>query len=137
MRFRPLLLAAPAALLLSACAGGGLFNRDRPDEFATARAAPLVIPPDFSLQPPRPGEPDTGATAASQQALQALFGGPQPRSAVERNVLQQAEVDRSALGARSVAGDPETRVVSRGALVQTIAALPQGDGPNASVQVPQ
>ena len=137
MRFRPLLLAAPAAMLLSACAGGGLLNRDGPDEFATARAAPLVIPPDFSLQPPRPGEPDTGAATASQQALQALFGGPQPRSAVENNVMQQAEVDRAALGARSVAGDPETRVVSRGALVQTIAALPQGDGQEASVSVPQ
>ena len=137
MRFRPLLIAAPAVLLLSACAGGGLLNRDRPDEFATARAAPLVIPPDFSLQPPRPGEADTGAAGASQQALQALFGGPQPRSAVENNMLQRADVDRATLGARSVAGDPETRVVSRGALIQTIAALPQGDGQEATVQVPQ
>jgi hypothetical protein len=137
MRFRPVLLAASAAMLLSACAGGGLLNRDRPDEFATARAAPLVIPPDFSLQPPRPGEADTGAASAGQQALQALFGGPQPRSAVENNMLRQAEVERSALGARSVAGDPDTRVVSRGALVQTIASLPQGDGQEATVQVPQ
>jgi hypothetical protein len=137
MRFRALAFAAPAALVLSACAGGGFLNRDRPDEFATARAAPLVIPPDFSLQPPRPGEPDTGAGGASQQALQALFGGPQPRSAVENNMLQQAEADRAALGARSVAGDPDTRVVNRGALVQTIAQLPQGDGQEASVQVPQ
>jgi hypothetical protein len=51
--------------------------------------------------------------------------------------MQQAEVDRAALGARSVAGDPETRVVSRGALVQTIAQLPQGDGQEATVSVPQ
>ena len=137
MRFRPLFIAAPAALLLSACASGGLLDRDRPDEFATARAAPLVIPPDFSLQPPRPGEADTGATAASQQALQALFGGPQPRSAVEQRILQQVDANAAALGARSVAGDPETRVVSRGALVQTIASLPQGDGQAATVQVPQ
>ncbi len=137
MRLRALALVAPAALLVSACGGGGLFNRDRPDEFATARAAPLVIPPDFSLQPPRPGEPDTGAANASQQALQALFGGPQPRSAVENNLLQQADAERAALGARSVAGDPDTRVVSRGALVQTIVQLPQGDGAVASVQVPQ
>ena len=31
------------ALGLSACgSGGGLFNRDRPEEFAVSRAAPLV-----------------------------------------------------------------------------------------------
>jgi hypothetical protein len=48
-----------------------------------------------------------------------------------------AGADTSALGARSVAGDPETRVVNRGELVQTIMALPQGDGQEASVQVPQ
>ena len=130
-------IALPAALLVTACAGGGPFGRDRPDEFAVTRAPELVIPPEFNLTPPRPGQADPGASDPRVQALQALFGGPQPRSAVENNMLQQAEVDRAALGARSVAGDPETRVVSRGALVQTIASLPQGDGPVATVQVPQ
>src|SRR3546814_18862876 len=44
------------ALGLSACgSGGGVFNRDRPDEFAVTRAAPLVVPPDFSLVPPQSG----------------------------------------------------------------------------------
>ena len=136
MRLSPLVLAGSAALLLAGCGGGGPFGRERPDEFAVARNAPLVSPPDYALTPPRPGEPEAGADPRGQ-ALQALFGGPQPRSAVERDMLQLAGNDRAALGARSVAGDPQTAVVNRGALVQTIMQLPQGDGQEASVQVPE
>jgi hypothetical protein len=136
MRLSTFVLAGSAALLLAGCAGGGPFGRSRPDEFAVARNAPLVVPPDFNLAPPRPGEPDAGADPRAQ-ALQALFGGPQPRSEIERELLQQVGADRAALGARSVAGDPQTAVVNRGALVQTILQLPQGDGQEASVQVPQ
>jgi hypothetical protein len=136
MRIAPIILAASAAATLAGCAGGGPFNRSRPDEFAVARNAPLVVPPEFALTPPRPGEPDAGATDPRAQALQALFGGPQPRSAVENNLLQVAHADRAALGARSVVGDPQTVVVSRGALVQTMLQLPPGDGQEAAVSVP-
>ena len=136
MRLIPLASAATAILLLAGCGGGGPFGRDRPDEFAVGRNAPLVVPPDFALTPPRPGEADAGADPRAQ-ALQALFGGPQPRSAVERDMLEAAGANRAVLGARSVAGDPETTVVNRGALVQTIIQLPEGDGQEASVSTPQ
>ena len=136
MRLIPLASAATAVLLLAGCGGGGPFGRDRPDEFAVGRNAPLVVPPDFALTPPRPGEADAGADPRAQ-ALQALFGGPQPRSAVERDMLEAAGANRAVLGARSVAGDPETTVVNRGALVQTIIQLPEGDGQEASVSTPQ
>ena len=129
-------VAAGAACLASCGAGGGVFNRDRPDEFAVQRQTPLVVPPDFALTPPRPGEPEVGSQDPRQQALQALFGGPQPRSAVENSLLQVARSDRAALGARSVAGDPRTAVVSRGTLVQTMLQLPQGDGQEAAVSLP-
>ena len=133
-----LVLAVSAATLVAGCAAGGPFGRGRgPDEFAVARNAPLAVPPDFALTPPRPGEADVGTQDPRQQALQALFGGPQPRSAVESSMLQLAHSERAALGARSVAGDPQTAVVSRGTLIQTILQLPQGDGQEASVQVPQ
>jgi DUF3035 family protein len=136
MRIAPFALAASAALILAGCAGGP-FGRGRgPDEFAVARNAPLVVPPDFALTPPRAGEADQGTTDPRAQALQALFGGPQPRSAVENSLLQVAHAERSALGARSVAGDPQTIVVSRGTLVQTMLQLPAGDGQEASVSVP-
>lgn len=136
MRIACALLAGSAALLLAGCGNGGPFGGG-PDEFAVARNQPLVVPPDFALTPPRPGEADGAANDPRGQALQALFGGPQPRSAVESNVLQAAGVDRAALGARSVAGDPRTAVVSRGTLVQTMLQLPQGDGQEAQVVVPQ
>jgi len=54
MRIVKLGLGAGAlALLLAGCAGGGIAGRDRPDEFAVTRNAPLVIPPDYALTPPR------------------------------------------------------------------------------------
>ena len=135
MRLSTLLLAASAGTLVAGCAGNGFANRSRPDEFAVARHQPLVVPPDYALTPPNSGQADPGDP--SGQALQALFGGPQPRSAVENNVLQLAGVNQAAVGARSTVGDPQTTVVNRGQLVQTILQLPQGDGQEASVTVPQ
>lgn len=134
MRLATLVLAGSAAALLAGCGSNGL-NRARPDEFAVARNPQLVIPPDYAMTPPGPGEADVGGDPRAQ-ALQALFGGPQPRAAVEQSMLQSAGEQRAVLGARSVAGDPQTTVVNRGALVQTIIQLPQGDGQEASVQLP-
>ena len=134
---RLMILAVPASLVLAGCAAGGPFGRERPDEFAVTRAPELIVPPEFNLTPPRPGQADPGASDPRAQALQALFGGPQPRSAIEQRMLQQADASGAALGARSVAGDPNTQVVNRGALVQTIIQLPAGDGAAASVSVPQ
>ena len=75
---------------LSACGSRGVFNRDRPDEMAVTRQAPLVVPPDFNLTPPQPGAPRPAQDTASQQALEALFGGPAPRSGVETSALDKA-----------------------------------------------
>lgn len=129
---RAAIAVSAIALLLAGC---GLGGRSRPDEFAVTRAPELVIPPEFNLTPPRPGQADPGQADPRAQALQALFGGAQPRSAVEQRVLQQADSTGAVatLGARSVAGDPDTQVVNRGTLVQTIAQLPEGDGPVATV----
>ena len=129
--------ASAAALLLAGCAGGGVLGRDRPDEFAVARGQPLVIPPDFSLTPPRPGDPTPQAVDSRTQALQALFGGPAPRSDAERQLLNDAGSDAAAPGARSVAGDPQTNVVDKGAVTQAIVAAPEGPGREASVSTPQ
>src|SRR3546814_10389511 len=50
-----LVLIASSAMLAGCGSGGGLLNRDRPDEFAVQRQAPLVVPPDFNLVPPEIG----------------------------------------------------------------------------------
>jgi hypothetical protein len=137
MRNLTLALAGAAALLLGGCGSSGVLGRDRPDEFAVARNAPLVIPPDFALEPPAPGAPVAQGSDARTQALEALFGGPAPRPEAERLMLNEAGSDRVALGARSVAGDPETQVVDKGAVTQTILAAPQGAGREANVSTPQ
>ncbi|MBX9661974.1 DUF3035 domain-containing protein [Novosphingobium sp.] len=125
-----ILLLAGGATLLGACSqGGSLFNRVRPDEFAVSRQAPLVVPPDFSLMPPNPGAPRPQDLDSSKQALDALFGGPAPRSAVETDALGKAGA--SAVSIRSVVGDPKTKTVAKGATVRDILAAPEGDGREA------
>jgi hypothetical protein len=101
-----------------------------------ARNAPLVVPPDFALTPPRPGEA-APATDSRTQAIQALFGGPAPRSAAEQQILQQSGVSSAAPGARSVVGDPQTTVVDKGTTTQTILAVPEGDGQEARTSTPK
>ena len=134
---KPGLGACALALLLAGCVGNSVLGRDRPDEFAVTRNAPLVIPPDYNLAPPRTGDPVPQGTDARTQALEALFGGPAPRSQSERSMLDTAGEDRVALGARSVAGDPATQVVDKGAVTQTIVAAPAGPGRDATVTTPQ
>ena len=86
-----LVLLTGASAMLAACgSSGGILGRDRPDEFAVQRQAPLVVPPDFNLTPPAPGTPRPAEGTASEQALEALFGGPAPRSAVETSALDRA-----------------------------------------------
>ena len=128
----PLLLTAGAALLAS-CGSTGLLNRERPDEFAVQRQAPLVIPPDFELVPPSPGAPRPSEGTASQQALEALFGGPAQRSAIEASALGRA--GEAAPGIRSSVGDTETFTVDKGATTQTIIAAPEGDGQDARAAI--
>ncbi|NWK95702.1 DUF3035 domain-containing protein [Sphingobium lactosutens] len=136
---RNLILAAGLVVTLSACGGGGggLLNRGRPDEFAVSRQAPLVIPPDFALVPPAPGTPAAAAVDSRSEAMQAMFGGPAPRSASESATLNAAGRANAAAGIRSSAGDPDTQVVDKGATTRDIIAAPEGDGQNARASVPQ
>ncbi len=128
-----ILLGAGAAML-TACGGGGIFNRDRPDEFAVQRQAPLVVPPDFSLTPPAPGAPRPSEGTASEQALEALFGGPAPRSAIETSALNRA--GSADPGIRSQVGDEGTNIVAKGSTTRDIIAAPQGDGAAAQALIP-
>jgi hypothetical protein len=117
-------------LSMGACARNGV-DRTRPDEFAVARQAPLVIPPDFGLVPPQPGAAPTRDAAANAQTLEALFGANQARSTGERTALDQAGASAAEPGIRSVAGDPGTNVVDKGATTRDIVAAPEGDGQDA------
>ena len=130
-----------SALLLVAAvstAGCSVFRtgQNSPDEFAVARNAPLIIPPDYSLAPPVAGTAGT-ATDVQQQAIDALFGGPAPRSQSEMSLLEQAGRDSAEIGIRSTAWDPDTRVVDKGPATLSILAAPAADTEIASAQLGQ
>ncbi|QNQ08151.1 DUF3035 domain-containing protein [Sphingomonas alpina] len=121
--------------MLAGCGTTGV-NRVRPDEFAVARQAPLVIPPDFSLVPPAPGTAPTSSTNPNAQALDALFGGSAARSASETATVDAAGGDSAAPGIRSDVGDPDTAVVDKGSTTRDIVAAPEGDGQDARTATP-
>jgi len=63
--------------VLGACSGVrdsmGL-GKNVPDEFAVVKKAPLILPPDFKLRPPRPGAPRPTAVMPVDEARAAVFG---------------------------------------------------------------
>lgn len=128
-----LILVTAGAVMLSACGSTGLLNRNRPDEFAVQRQSPLVVPPDFSLSPPKQGEPRPTNDSLQQQTLDALFGGPQARSDIEKSTLGLAGT--AAPSIRSTVGDPSTYTVAKGQITRAILAAPEGDGQSAQTSL--
>ncbi|MBW0144348.1 DUF3035 domain-containing protein [Sphingomicrobium clamense] len=129
---KPLILAT-LCLGLAACGG----KQGALDEYAVARNAPLILPPDYTLEPPRAGTISQSVGETQAQAIEALFGGPAPRSSGEAAVLGAASQGRVPVGTRSNAGDPQTRVIDKGAETQTILSSPELDGQDASADTPQ
>lgn len=130
------LVAALAATAGCGRSGGILAGRNAPDEFAVSRRAPLTIPPDFALVPPRPGAPRPQEADSSSQALQAMFGGPAQRTPGEAAVLSEAGSAPSP-AIRTEATDPDTTIVNKGSSTRDILAAPEGDNPAATASTPQ
>ena len=68
---------ACAAVALSGCASAGRaigMGKTIPDEWRTVAKAPLVVPPDYALRPPAPGEPRPQELQPESQARVALLG---------------------------------------------------------------
>ena len=99
-----------AGLGLSACESTkdalGL-NKVVPDEFRVVTKAPLVVPPDYALRPPNPGEPRPQELQPESAARQALLGQRDAvnRSAGEQLFVQQAGADKADPLARYVVDD--------------------------------
>ncbi len=74
---RAALLVVVAAVSLTGCdtirSAAGM-DKTAPDEFAVLTKAPLVIPPDYNLMPPRPGAVPTNQVEPTEAAQAALFG---------------------------------------------------------------
>jgi len=132
-RIFPALALVATVVLASGCA----VNRKTPDEFAVARNAPLIIPPDFSLAPPVAGTGGITPAEAQQQAIDALFGGPAPRSPGETSMLDEAGRDSAQSGIRSTVWDPDTRMVDKGATTLAILQAAPADTNIATAQAGQ
>ena len=128
--------ALVALMALSACGGGSkggvMAGRSGPDEFMVSKRAPLTIPPDFALTPPKPGAPRPQEADSSQQALSAMFGGDAPRSQTEKDVISQTKIIAEP-GIRSSAGEIATATVDKGPATRTILAANAVNNPDASV----
>jgi Protein of unknown function (DUF3035) len=115
--FRLILVASIAALSLGGCASvrqalGS--EKTAPDEFRVVSKAPLVVPPEFNLRPPRPGEARPMELRADLQARTAVFGVQMGTSASEGEKLLVARAGGTNADPRIRAViDEETGGVSR------------------------
>ena len=93
--------AASLALLCLAGCGGDVertfgLTREAPDEFTVTTRAPLSMPPDYALSPPRPGASRPQELSAQQAAEASLAPGAAlaapagPDSAGQQALVQQA-----------------------------------------------
>src|SRR5580658_7434297 len=68
-----------------------------PDEFRVVTKAPLIVPPDFSLRPPAPGEPRPQELQPESAARIALLGEREgeARSEGEKLLATKAGADKA------------------------------------------
>jgi hypothetical protein len=99
--FRSVLLGS-TLVILAGCETGNLartfgLTRDAPDEYSVTTRAPLSMPPDYNLRPPRPGAARPQEQGERQQAAEAL--APQLALAAPStggaSAAQQALIDRT------------------------------------------
>ncbi|MQX36487.1 DUF3035 domain-containing protein [Roseospira navarrensis] len=97
-------------------------EKQAPDEFAVVTRAPLSLPPDFNLRPPRPGAARPQEGTPRDQARRVITGTPlqggvQPQalpqgaSPGEQALLGRAGTDRAIPDIRQVV-DEETSVLA-------------------------
>src|ERR671921_2698872 len=128
-------LTALVLVALVATSGCASFPKRAPNaEFTVARSAPLIVPPDYNLAPPVTGTGGLSPSDAQQQAVDALFGGPAPRSLGEMTLLEQANRDMAPIGIRSTVWDPDTRIVDKGPSTLSILSAPANNSNIASAQ---
>ena len=105
-------IALLATLTSGAIALGGCFHHDdaigfnpnAPDEFKVVSKAPLVVPPDYALRPPAPGEPRPQELQPESSARLALLG---EREKAERSTGETLLANR----AGAAKADPLIRYV--------------------------
>lgn len=91
-------LIAAAGLAGCQSAGKALgMSKVTPDEFRVVTKAPLVVPPDFALRPPAPGEPRPQELQPESAARTALLGAreSQVRTDGEKALVAKAGAEKA------------------------------------------
>ena len=109
------------ALALSACSNvSGKLGLDpaAPDEFTVVSKAPLTIPPDFNLRPPKPGAARPQEQTPTTRAQAALVGDAQPAASGpttpgETALLQVARAQDANPDIRQVLNTETTQLAER------------------------
>jgi len=102
MRLNQVIIATAimGAVGLTGCASGKQalgMSKVVPDEFRVVSKAPLVVPPDYALRPPAPGEPRPQELQPESAARTALLGRRQSedRSGGETLLVTKAGADKA------------------------------------------
>ena len=74
LTFVALIAAAGAVSACGSLAKSAGVTKNAPDEFRVVTKAPLVVPPDYALRPPRPGDPRPQELRPDEDARAAMFG---------------------------------------------------------------
>ena len=97
-RASAVLVCTGLGLMGSGLTGCGTFsnalgtNKLAPDEFRVVTKAPLVVPPEYALRPPTPGEPRPQELQPESQARLALIG---ERESAQRSQGETLLVNRA------------------------------------------
>ena len=138
---RSKLLLGSALVAMAALAGcsakgdrpGVMAGKSNLDAFSVSKRAPLTIPPDFVLIPPKPGAPRPQEADSSQQALSAMFAGTQaPRSQTEKDIIGLTRTVPEP-GIRSSVAAAGQVTVDKGPATTTILAAAATNSENATV----
>lgn len=91
-----------ASLALTGCEGTrqalGIDGKKAPDEFSVLTKAPLIIPPDFSLRPPTPGQRGPQTASVQDTARSTLLG-----NSATKGVITQDEAAAAGTSAGELA----------------------------------
>jgi len=111
--FQALVIAS--SLALSACGGGNADVKEKlglkvppPDEFSVVTRAPLAVPPDYTLRPPRPGAERPNELSVREEARKTVFGVSDVQTTTRTTTTESASGDfMNKLGATQ--SDPNIR----------------------------
>lgn len=105
-----------------------------PDEFRVVAKAPLVVPPDYALRPPAPGEPRPQELQPESAARTALLGArdAQSRTDGEKMLVAKAGADKADPLIRYVVDDETGDLAHKEKTFADRVMFWKGDAPGAS-----